>query len=68
MVILVKNVAPFCSCPRSLLEAKLNSFGLILLTEISRQSNVDSVMWLLVMTLTQIYNDKNKWGNEKYEM
>ena len=43
--ILVKNVAAFCPCPKSLLEAKVKRFGLILLSEkISKQSSIDSVI------------------------
>lgn len=34
--------------------------------EISKQSNIDSVMWLLVITLIQDNNEKEKWArNEK---
>lgn len=51
----------FCPCPKFLLEAKLKSFGLMLLAEkISIQSNVDAVLWLLVITFMQIYNEKEK--------
>ena len=53
--ILVKKVAAFCPCPKSLPEAKVKSFGLILLAEeISKQPSIDSVMWLLVLTLMKI--------------
>ena len=59
--ILVKKVAAFCSCPKSLFEAKMKSFGLILLAEeISKQCSIDSVMWLLVLTLMKIYNEKEQ--------
>jgi hypothetical protein len=49
----------FCLYPTSLPGAKLKSFGLISLAgEISKQPSIDSVMWLLVFTLTKIYNEK----------
>ena len=48
-VILVKKVAAFGPCLKSLPEAKVKSFGLILLVEeISKQPSIDSVVWLLV--------------------
>ena len=51
--ILVKKVAAFCPCSNSLTKAKVKSFELIPLTEeISKQSSIDSVVWLLVVTLT----------------
>lgn len=42
----------FCICPKLLNEAKLQSFGLIVLAEttIAKQSNSDSVIWLLANT------------------
>ena len=44
--ILVKNLAAFCSCLKSLPEARMKSFGLIpLIGEISKQPSIDSVMW-----------------------
>ena len=47
--VLAKNVAAFCLCLKSLPKAKLKSFGLILFAgEISKQPNIDSVVWLLV--------------------
>ena len=71
--ILVKNVAAFHHCPESLPEAKVKSFGLILLAEeISKQPSIDSVMWFLVVTLMKIYNKKeqvqqSKSQNENFE-
>ena len=57
--ILVKNVAAFCLGSRILSEAKLKSFGsMALVEEISRLPSIDSVTWLLVITLTQIYDEK----------
>lgn len=46
--ILMKNVAGFCLYPKSLPEAKVKSLGLIVFVkEISKQSGIDSVRWLL---------------------
>lgn len=48
----VNSVAIFCPCPKNLPAAKLKSSIFISLTvEISRQPNIDSVLWLLVITL-----------------
>ena len=60
--ILVKNVAAFCPCLKSLPEAKVKRFGLIPLAEkiISKQSSINSVLWLLVITLLKIYNGKEQ--------
>lgn len=57
--ITAKDVVAFCLFPRSLPEAKLKSHGLISLgEEISIQFNIDSLTWLLVIILMQIYNEK----------
>ena len=50
--ILTKNVVASCPCPKTYLpEAKLKSFGLmVLVEEISRQPGIDCVVWLLVIT------------------
>ena len=54
-----KNMGAFCHCPKSLTEAKVKRFGLILLAEeISKQPRRDSVMWLLVFMLLKIYKEK----------
>ena len=59
--ILVINVAAFCPCLKSLPEAKVKSFGLIPLAEkISKQPRIVFVMWLLVVTLVKIYNEKEQ--------
>ena len=59
--ILMKNVAVLGPCPKNLPEAKVKSFGLIPLEEeISKQPGIDSVIWLLVITLMEIYNEKKK--------
>lgn len=55
--ILAKNIVVFSSCLKNLPEAKWKNFELIVLTkEISIQPNVDSIVWLLVITLMQVYN------------
>ena len=52
--ILVENVATFCPCPKSLSDANVKKFGLILLAEeISKQSSIDSH----VVTSVHAYND-----------
>ena len=59
--ILVKKVAAFCPCPRSLPESKVKSFGIILLAEeISKQPSRDSEVWLLVVILLKICNKKEQ--------
>ena len=59
--ILVNNVAAFHPCPKSLPAAKLKNFGLIpLAEEISKQPSIDSVVWLLVLALMKIYNEKEQ--------
>ena len=37
------------------------------LAEISRQPNIDSVLWLLVVTLMQIYNEKEQAEHGKMQ-
>jgi hypothetical protein len=50
--ILVKNMANFCPCLRSLPEAKVKRLRLISLTkEVLKQQGVNSVVWLLKFTL-----------------
>lgn len=56
-----KNEAAFFPCPRNLPEVKLRSIGLIsLVEEISRQPYIDSITWLLVSILTQVYGEKEQ--------
>jgi hypothetical protein len=44
-------------------QSKLKSIELILLSgNISRQPNIDSIIWLLVVTLRQVYNQKEQAG------
>ena len=64
--ILVKNVAAFCPCMKSLPETKVKRFGLILLAEkIPQQPIIDSVMWLLVFKLIKIHNLKEQAEQDK---
>ena len=57
--ILVKKVAVFCSCLKSLNNVKPMCFELILFSEeMSKQSGIDSAVFLLVVTLIKIYNKK----------
>jgi hypothetical protein len=49
-VILVKNVAAFCPCLKSLPDAKVKRFILIAMTkEVSKKPNRDFVLWLSLM-------------------
>ena len=54
--ILAKNIAAFCPGLKNIYEYQLRSSRLICLKEVSRQPNIDSVIWLLVITLMQVYN------------
>ena len=67
--VLVKNVAAFCPCPKSLPEAKVKRFRLIALTkEVSKQPGINSVVWLLKFTLMKsILMKSSKHRKEKYE-
>jgi hypothetical protein len=50
VIFLVKNVAAFCPCLKSLPEAKAKKVKLIALTkEVSKQSSIDSVLWFSIM-------------------
>lgn len=54
---LTKNVTEFCTCPKSLQESKLKSFGSMSLAEdVSGEPSIDCAMWSLAITLVQIYN------------
>lgn len=56
---LVKKVAPFCPCPKTLPLAKVKSYGLILLVEkISKQLRIDIVVLILVIVLKKIYEER----------
>jgi hypothetical protein len=67
--ILVKNVAAFCPYPKSLLKAKVNRIILIALAKkISKETGINSVVWLLKLTLIKgILMKRNKLGKEKYK-
>lgn len=57
---LAKTLVAFCPC-KNLLEAKLKNKGVIsLVEEISRLSNVEFMVWLLLTTLQQVYSEKSK--------
>lgn len=59
--ILSNNMAALCPFPKNIPKAKLKSFRLIVLAEeISRQHNIDSVGWILLVTLMQLYNEKEQ--------
>ena len=65
---MVKTVAAFCPCPKSLPEAKLKSFGLIAFAEeISKELSVNSVLWLAVARLGQICNEKEQAEQRKFK-
>ena len=55
----------FSLCPKCISEAQLKSFGLIpFAKEISKQPGIDSVVWLLVVTLIEIYHEKEQAKQE----
>lgn len=59
----------FCPCPKHLPETKVKSSGIILLLEeISKQLRIDFVMWFLVVTLVNIYNEKEQAEQRYYKM
>lgn len=68
--VLVKNMAAFCPCPKNLPEAKVKRFRITALAkEISKQSSINFVVWLLKFTLTKcIFMKRSKPRKEKYKM
>ena len=59
--ILVKKVAAFCSCLKSLPEATVKSFILIPQTEeISEQPGIDFIVWFLAVTLMKIIMKRSR--------
>ena len=60
--ILVKNMAAFCYCLKSLLRlTKVKRFRLIALTkEVSKQAGINSVVWILKSTLMKNFNEKEQ--------
>lgn len=62
----MNNVTVFCTCLKNLPMAKEKSFRLIpLAQEISKEPNIDSALWLLVVILMEIHNEKEKDEQEK---
>ena len=68
--ILMKNVAAFHPCLKSLPVAKVKRFRLIALTkEVSKQPGINSVVWLLKFTLMKsILMKRSKLRKEKYKI
>ena len=68
--ILVKNVAAFCPCPKSLPEAKVKRFRLIALTKkVSKRSGIDSAVRLLKFTLRKrLLMTRSELPKEKYKL
>jgi hypothetical protein len=69
--ILAKNMDKFCPCPKNLRKAKSKCNGLTsLMEEISRESNIDSVMWLLLIPSYAALRCQgvNKLGGGEYRM
>ena len=65
--ILVKNVATFCPCMKSLPEAKVKRLRLIALTkEVSKKPSRDFVLWLSLMKRS--LNKHSKLRKEKYKI
>jgi hypothetical protein len=59
--ILVKNVAVFCHCLKSLPEAKVKRFRLIAWKkEISKQPDINSAVWLLKVNCHEEHNEKEQ--------
>lgn len=57
--VLTKNVAAFCPLSKkNLSKTKLKRFGQMSLVETSKQPSTDCAIWLSVITITQIYNEK----------
>ena len=65
--ILVKNVATFCPCLKSLPETKVKSIRLIALTrEVSKKPSRDFVLWLSLMKRS--LNKHSKLRKAKYKI
>ena len=64
---MVKNVAAFCPCLKSLPETKVKRFRLIALTkEVSDMPIIDYVLWLSLMK--SILNNCSRLRKEKYKI
>jgi hypothetical protein len=70
MVILVKNMAAFCPCPKSLPKAKMRRIRSIALAkEVSEQPGINSIVWLPKLTLMKnIVMKRIKKRKVKYTM
>ena len=65
--ILMKNVAAFCPCSKSVPEAKVKRIRLIALTkEVSKKPSRDFVLWLSLMKRS--LSKHSKLRKEKYKM
>lgn len=53
----------FCPCLKNLPEAKL--FWILSCAQIPKQPSTDCVLWLLVITPVQIYNEKEQAGKKR---
>ena len=57
--ILVKSVAAFCPCPKSVLEYKVKRFRLIALTkQVSKNPSRDFVLWYILTNSNLIKHSK----------
>lgn len=66
---LVKSWPASCLCPSNLPEAKVKSRGLVSPVEaISRQHNIESVTWLILISLKQICNEKDQTGQKETQI
>ena len=66
--ILMRNVAALCHCPKSA-KGKLKSFGIDGIRRGDlRHPSIDPVVWLLMVSLMQIYNEKEKAEEGKIKM
>jgi hypothetical protein len=65
--ILVKNVATFCPCLKSLPETKVKRLRLITLTKkVSKKPRRDFILWLSLMKIS--LNKHSKLSKEKYKI
>lgn len=61
-------MAPFYLCPKNFSEAKFKGSRLIpLVDEVSGQPHVDCIIWLLVITVVWIYNEKEQVEQEEMQ-
>lgn len=63
---LAKSWPASCLCPSNSPETKLKSRGLVSLVEaISRQHNIESVTWLILISLKQLCNENDQTGQKE---